>query len=226
MDLYFLREAADDWKHTEVVRTGFGYAQAEKGSTDYFEHTASTIAMLLEGEVEITGDLIGTTIATAGNIGCFPTGVYHNISIREDTKALFLYIIGDNQTFCEGVLTPETLADMPLIDTKFHTLPITPMVRLFADQVKNYILDRTRLANDISWEKQTELRALLASCYSQKELAQMLAPLFRINDPFYTKVMELTPRFATIEEMAESLNMSRSTFIRRFHHTFNESPRE
>ncbi len=226
MDLYFLREADMNYTPSEVVTTGFGYAQAEKGVKDYFDYSVSTVALLLEGEVQITGEDLSSTRVTAGNMACFPKNVYHNIDILEDCTAVFLYILGDNVSFCEKVLTRESLDHMPVLDHRIHTLPIVPILRTFADQITMYIRDRQRLCRDISFIKQRELRALMSVYYSQSQLRTFLAPLFRTSDTFYSQVMSMAVGFPTVAVMARRLHMSRSTFLRRFQDNFNETPKE
>lgn len=205
------------------IYTGFGYANAAKGMVDSFEYSASTICILLSGEVLISGDDIEPMTITGGSMAVFPPHLHHVATVLEDARVVFLYVIGENSAFCESILTPESCEDVPEDDHMLHALPVKPILTQFAEQVATYITDR-KFSQDISYIKQQELMVLLSTYYTQEELRHLLMPLYRSCRSFYGKVMSMGYEFKAIDEMASELHMSRSTFIRRFKETFDDTP--
>ncbi len=76
-----------------------------------------------------------------------------------------------------------------------------------------------RLKQDIIF---MELRGL----YKKEELARMFAPLLGADDDFKNRVLEIYPRISTIKELMVKLQMSHATFNRKFHNSFNISPKQ
>lgn len=221
--LYF-KEADFNSDPNEVIRMGFGFVRAPKGAQDYFDYSVSTIAFLISGKVHIWGEDLDPITLEGGHMAAFPTNIHHVIETLEDTTAVFLYVIGDNMSFCESILNSESRDNLPVDDHRLHVQPIVPILQLFSQQIAAYIEDR-KFTHDISYIKQQELTALLSSYYSQEQLRDLLAPIYRTGRSFYGKVMGMSNLFLTVESMAKRLNMSRSTFLRRFRETFNESPK-
>ena len=220
-----MKESAPSYHPDEIVRSGFGLAKAEKGSSYMFDLSVSTFALLLKGTVSIT--IYGSVplYIESGSMGIFPVSRYHTIKMEEDVVSVFLYIIGDNLSFCRSVLTDESIRNLTDMEVHDFSLPIQPTIHKFAEQIEHYIENRHRFKADISEAKQMELQALLTASYSQEELCRLLAPLFHSHGSFFYKVTDLANQFLTTDQMADKLNMSRSAFLRHFSETFQQTPK-
>ncbi len=221
----YFKEADFNTNPDEIIRMGFGFVKVGAGACDYFDDSVSTLAFLVDGKVKISVEGVTPIVLNAGQMAIFPTKFRHMIDILEDTIAVFLYIIGDDRTFCEQVLGSDMVDSLPADDNTIHTLHMVPPIDLFARQIAFYIGDK-KFNRDISFLKQDELVTILTSYYDRAEMLHFLAPLYHTSQTFYGKVMSLSNNFLTVEEMADRLRMSRSTFTRTFKKIFGMQPKD
>ncbi len=228
MDIFFMKQADPNYKPDRIVREGFGLVRGKKGEYGMFNVSVPTLAFLLEGNITLDyNQHVKDYLANGNGFMCvFPMAKFHRVKMNEDTVCVFLFIIGDNLSFCRRILTDESLRNMPKSTNILPVLRIVPQIRAFADQMMNYIDKREHLTRDISPTMQSGLQDLLMANYTQNELQRLLLPLYYTDESFYFKVSKLAEEFLSIEEMAARLNMSRSAFLRRFKRTFKQTPKQ
>ena len=224
MDIAFLRQLEPGVAPDERVLSGFGTATLKAGEVEAFDHTVSTIVFLLEGEVEVESPTMPTFMLKAGNMLVSPTRFFHSFVVTKDVFAVFIYLPNDNKEFCDAVLTQNTLENMPVLQEDVSHLPMQSVIRDFAKTISQYIRDK-KFTHDISNLKEKELIALLRDYHSAEEMAYFLAPLYSASPSFYGRVMEMAKQYCTVGEIAQALNMSRSTFERHFRDIFHEAPK-
>lgn len=142
---------------------------------------------------------------------------------HEDCVILFMRLTDDLDFFQRIISKKEARRRVNSCKNKNQTLEMSPLIRTFATQVISYIKDRT-LCRNIFGLKMRELAALLQACYPEEQLAEFLIPSLQSGLSFRERVLAAADHQSTIDSLAESLCMSRSTFQRNFRNAFKESP--
>lgn len=181
------------------------------------------MAFMMKGRLKITGAGFESFTAGPDEMFLMPSHTDHRIEVLEHCVYVRLYIIGDNLDFCNRIVSEKQLQREACQGGGLFTLPMLPVVRNLIEQIAAYARDRL-LCCDIHTLKQRELSAIIQAYYKPAVLRRFLVPLYRSNCSFTNKVIALSNGYLNIEQMAERLNMSRSTFIRNFTEQFKESP--
>lgn len=223
MRLIYLNRHANCPHYIGDNPVGFGVIEANGGSTNAFDHAFSVIAFLLKGELRVSGAGFQPFSVYENQMFVIPSHTDHHIEILRDCMGVRLYIIGNNLDFCSRIVSEEMMRKQAQGPCDLHALPMVPVLTTFVKQMETYTRDQL-LCCDIHTLKQRELSALLQAYYRPSVLRGFLAMLYRNHESFLDKVMALAHSYLNIEQMAERLNMSRSTFIRNFTDQFRESP--
>lgn len=220
MKLMYLNRHSNCSHYIGNSPVGFGELEAELGEDLKVSSSFGIVVMLLEGELLVVGHDGPLLRVSARQMFTLPPHVDFTIHVLQKSKAIRLYIIGDKLDFCHRVVSEEQIRQT---DDMLYALPMLPVVDTFAEQMGVYICDKL-LCCEIHQLKQRELSALLQAYYRPMVLQRFLAPLYANDSSFIEKVMELSTSFLTVDQMAEQLNMSRSTFMRHFSKNFKEPP--
>lgn len=199
---------------------GFGVLDADQGEDLKVSSSFGIVVMLLEGEIVITDEQGASLKVMPRQMFALPPHDKFAIHVLKQAKAIRLYIIGNKLNFCHRVISEEKIAQT---DSSLYAIAMLPVINIFAEQMVMYIHDKL-LCCEIHQLKQRELSALLQGYYRPTVLRRFLAPLYAKDSSFLEKVMDLSTNFLTVEQMAEQLHMSRSTFVRNFSRNFQESP--
>lgn len=220
MKLIYLNRHASCPHYIGNSPVGFGAIEADQNENVTISSSFGIVVMLLEGEILIVGKEGPLMSVSSNHIFVLPPQDEFTIHVMRKSKAIRLYIIGNKLDFCHRVVSEEQIRHT---DSSLFAMPMMPVVRMFAEQMSIYTHDKL-LCCEIHQLKQRELSALLQAYYRPTVLQRFLAPLYAKDSSFIEKVMELSTNFLTVDQMAEQLNMSRSTFVRNFSKNFNESP--
>ncbi len=223
MKLMYLNRHASCPHYIGSSPVGFSVVEEEAGKNQSFNPSFSTLAFLLKGKLRISGVGFEPFMVEDNQMFVMPSHLDHQIEVLEDAVGVRLYIIGNHLDFCSRIVSEEQMRRFAKNHSQLHALPMIPIVRTFAEQMETYTRDQL-LCCDIHTLKQRELSAILQAYYKPTVLRAFLAMLYRNDESFLDKVMELASSYLNIEQMAERLNMSRSTFIRNFTDQFKESP--
>ncbi len=200
---------------------GFGLIQAEVGFRGHFNPHLSTILLVLEGRLRISGSNLGTQVVDKNEMYIVPLGMEHEVTALETTRALRLYLIGNKLEFCGRVMNEELILRAKTKRNKPTTLPLLPVIRKFAELMATYIQDGL-LCCDIHKLKQQEFAALLQAYYKKIVLSKFLVPLYATSNSFMEEVMTMAAELLNVDEMAARLNMPRSEFVHLFALHFKE----
>ena len=200
---------------------GFGLIQAETGFRGHFNPHLSTILLVLEGRLRISGPNIGTQVVDKNEMYIVPLGTEHEVTAIEPTRALRLYLIGNKLEFCGRVMNEELILRAKTKRNKPTTLPLLPVVRKFADLMVAYIQDGL-LCCDIHQLKQQEFASILQAYYKKIVLSKFLVPLYLTSNSFMEEVLTMAAELLTVDEMAARLDMPRSEFVHLFALHFEE----
>ncbi|MCI6618696.1 MAG: AraC family transcriptional regulator [Prevotella sp.] len=220
MKLIYLNRHASCPHYIGSSPVGFGELEADNGEELQCASSFGMVVMLLEGEAMVVGKDGPLLRVSSHQMFTLPPHHKFTIHVLQKSRAIRLNIIGNKLDFCHRVVSEEQIRQT---DSSLYALPMLPVVHTFADQMGTYIHDKL-LCCEIHQLKQRELSALLQAYYRPMVLQRFLAPLYANDSSFIEKVMELSTNFLTVDQMAEQLNMSRSTFVRNFSNNFNESP--
>ncbi|MCI6161564.1 MAG: helix-turn-helix domain-containing protein [Prevotellaceae bacterium] len=217
---------------------GFSMMESHRGEKEKLDSRFSAIVFMLMGKLKVSGEKFSSFILPSSHMVLLPSGMTHEMEMLEDGRSLCMYIIGDRLNFCSNIVSdsrlyPPSVCPGDSVETKEMQLdvpcdcPISPMemkptICQFAELMETYVRDQM-LCCDIHAMKQRELEALLQAYYETDELVEFLMPLTLSNASFFEKVTALSEDFLTIDQMAERLYMSRSTFIRNFNTVFGKS---
>lgn len=177
----------------------------------------------MEGRLRVTGMGFNPFVVKSNEMFIMPAHTNHQVEVEENSSCVRLYIIGDNLDFCNRIVSDKHLRKMAKQGGDFFALPMLPVVRMLIDQISVYAHDRL-LCCDIHTLKQRELSAVIQAYYKPSVLQRFLVPLYRSNSSFLHKVISLAHYYLNVDQMAERLNMSRSTFVRNFTEQFKEPP--
>lgn len=223
MRLIYLNRHANCPHYIGDNPVGFGVIEASGGTENSFAPDFSVIAFLLKGELRVSGAGFQPFAVHENQMFVIPSHTDHRIEVLRDCMGVRLYIIGNNLDFCSRIVSEELMRKQAQGPCSLHALPMVPVLTTFVRQMETYTRDQL-LCCDIHTLKQRELSALLQAYYRPSVLRGFLAMLYRSHESFLDKVMVLAHSYLNIEQMAERLNMSRSTFVRNFTDQFGEPP--
>lgn len=223
MKVYYLNRHATCPHYIGNRPIGFSLTDALAGEHKQLDTRFSAMVFVLRGKLSLHGQFFGTLEVPANQMFVMPAGIPHDMYFEEDTKGLQLYFIGDKLNFCSRIFTEQYAKEDDAKPGLLSTLAMKPTLRKFVELMCSYIRDGL-LCCSIHKLKQDELAAVLQAYYSPDVLVPFLAPLQLANNEFFDRVLAMAQDYLTIEQMAERLNMSRSTFIRQFDGFFKEPP--
>lgn len=223
MRVFYLNKHATCPRYIGSKPMGFSRMKVGAGERFSFADGISAMAIILQGQVMVSGSTFMSFGVGANQLFLMPAGVPHEVEVLDEVELLKLYIIGDKLEFCSQLFTGRYMDTLLQGDDWLSVLGVKPVVRQFADLLVQYI-DDGLLCCDIHSLKQSELASLLQAYYETDALVRFLAPLRLANNDFFNSVVAISHEFLTIEQMAKRLFMSRSTFIRQFNTYFKESP--
>lgn len=224
MQVYYLN------KHTMCEHyqcnspVGFRVVTEKKGATARTVSSRSAMLFLVKGSLHVEGDKFPAFTVRRNQIFPMPAGIENTIQVLEDSKVLVLYFMDSKFRFCHNILSDEMIKSAPKRRDWLFPIDMTRAMRVFAYQTTEYIMDGL-LCCDIQLIKQREFTAIMQAYYPTDVLATFLAPLFHVNLSFQETIVNMAKTYPSINEMADKVCMSRSTFIRNFTQCFGETPK-
>lgn len=183
----------------------------------------STLVFVMEGNVLVTtGKCIEKSIS-CGNMFLVPAGdscyihaTSHTIIIRCSFSCEMAlcnkFSLKQLANYVSTIKQEQTFTILPITEILFREL-----------QLAKDVMDKRVLCVHYMKLKMETIFLELRGFYRRDELAALFAPILGKDDDFKTKVLMTYSQAANAQELADLLNMSSSTFNRKFRDTFNIS---
>jgi AraC-like DNA-binding protein len=217
----------------------FNYTSSERQSIEVktmaigevWETTAlqNYFLFVMEGNVEITVECLRTKKTRKGSFlfapACEPLQVYAQSSV-----ALIIVRTGSLASLCD-CLRLEQLYQSQKEDTieansdELYTGIILPSLWHYLKGVYMAVLDGIQCWSYFE-TKIKELQLLLRTYYSKQELYLIFFPALTNDIVFSDVVKNSWQKYKTIEDLAEAMNLTPSSFYRHFQKTFGCSARD
>ena len=188
----------------------------------------STLVFLLSGKIRISTRNVVNREVEAGKMFLVATrDSFYGRAVTDVTllRCSFTQEIALCNKFALKKLQGYVSCGEPEENPDIALLAIHPLLQQELELTSS-IMEKGLLCSHYQRLKQDIIFMELRGLYKREELARMFAPLIGADDDFKSRILEIYPRVSTIKELMGELQMSHATFNRKFHNSFNISPKQ
>ncbi len=205
-----------DHSHSWIRLIAFKGLSKEHQTAD-----CAVVVMVIDGRLRVTMNKC-TRELSEGEMFLIPYSTTYQAEILEDTQVVICRFTVDllhSPDYPLDSLAPWCRKN----DSLFAPLRMVPLLWNFSSFVHTCLGEGID-SRPFYERKKLEFFDLLFACYSKKEIAALLCPVFREGLVFRRQVIEYYQQVKTLDELIERTGQSRSAFYRNFALYFAKSP--
>ena len=228
MSIFYAEEHKTYYNYNVPELVVFKSFELDKNSPPVFsEMEKSMLCFVGEGEIVAKFGRNHVKNIKGGNFFLVPASVnFYGWQLCR--SKLMCCSFADTPKFC-NIYSMENLANdlgnKGCVDNGFFTLPICKRLHNFLCLLAGCMEDGIQCAHFLRLKLQ-ELFILLRVYYSKEDLAKMFSPILGLDDKFRELVLSHYKEFVDIKQFAALLNMTPSTFQRKFKSEFKKPVNE
>lgn len=184
-----------------------------------------SLVFLLEGEVEFSYNEFLHRRFTQGDLFFIPQSAEMFGTAITQAKVLVLAFNNRIESLCDRYHLSNYTKQLPEIKYDFRPLRMTNILCTFVKLMESYLYTDIK-CHQLHEMKQKELFLLLGSEYTERELLELFYPSIGGNVDFKSRVLESSRHGIDVAELANTLSMSYSPFLRKFKKEFGEPAKE
>ena len=184
-----------------------------------------SLVFVLEGEVEFSYNDYLYHHFLKGELFFIPqTAEMHGIALA-DSKLLVLTFDNRLKSICDNCCRLSYMKQNKESQYEFVSLKLTEAMLLFAELMESYIKNE-HTCTFLDEIKRKELFILMSVDYTQEELLKLFYPITECNTDFKANVLEHYKYGISLQNLAQILGMSYSSFSKKFKLEFEEPVQE
>ncbi|MDL2243282.1 helix-turn-helix domain-containing protein [Bacteroidales bacterium OttesenSCG-928-J19] len=231
MDLLYKNEHQECFNYDKRAKPQVevaNFAKGKKGNLTFFE---SEIVFFMEGRIKFVFNDFPGYEGQKGQFLFLPSGGKYSYQVISNTMVLIFRLSGqirlcDMFNIEELYCAAEEVGEFqPRTQSRFSVLDINPRMWHFLDGMKDYLSDGMRCRSFFDL-KLKELFFILRMYYTKEELYGFFFLILSEDSAFSEYIRLRWQCFHTIQELADSMNLSHKQFCAKFVSVFGKHPQK